>query len=694
MRLHAPRWPRNLKPSDRIYLFCSLFGDGAVTTPVHGETPAVSLGESAVVSASAVLSASWEGRGGEACLLGGAGVRGAQDGAFGARFDHELRATLKTTLPDEAFRSFLQTQHATIELWRAPPATNERHSLFDHVLLGTASASLCGAESGVQLVCGLRPGSADAVAVPSLADVHVGFRISKGRYENDSPLELPPISKGRYEISKGRYENDSPLELPRLPPETTPAPETTPVATELTSAEAAAPNTALDETSMGLVQLGGCLRELEPNTALYETSMGLAQLDGCLRELDAVQRSLQRRLDVGERVTKLSALDETDSIERSLQRRLDSGALSPPALPASPPALPASPPALPASPPALPASPPALPASPPALPASPSPSAAAARGAMLGTIAFDAAALDLAARDGATPYRYGAPNLVNESEHLEEDLEEEISPWVSPCGSPNASPSPSRPSSRSSAVAGATRADALRRRPERASSPYEAAEAPLAAAMARMEAAIHSASCFTASPAAGGAIPKVAQYGATKTVAQHGATPTVAQHGATPTVATPAAAVAAAAHAAAPPVATIGSSASPSMQVLTTARNELGSSASPGMQMLTTAPHPPPPVATIDLLHARALAAARSPVRRSPNSPAQPVRQSLSAPSTVRTSRAAPRHMSRIARILNGSSPRSPHAHDGAAHDDDGLSSEDEAESADEQKEQITISRA
>ena len=104
VRLHAPRWPRNLKPSDRIYLFCSLFGDRAVATPVHGETPAVSLGKSAIVSESAVMSANWEGRGGEACLLGGAFVRDAQDGAFSARFDHELRATLKTTLPDEAFR--------------------------------------------------------------------------------------------------------------------------------------------------------------------------------------------------------------------------------------------------------------------------------------------------------------------------------------------------------------------------------------------------------------------------------------------------------------------------------------------------------------------------------------------------------------------------------------------------------------
>jgi outer membrane receptor protein involved in Fe transport len=100
-----------------------------------------------------------------------------------------------------------------------------------------------------------------------------------------------------------------------------------------------------------------------------------------------------------------------------------------------------------------------------------------------------------------------------------------------------------------------------------------------------------------------------------------------------------------------------------------------------------------PPVATIDLLHARALAAARSPVRRSPTGAAQ-ARQSLSAPSTVRTSRAAPRHVSRIARILNGRGPRSPRARDGAARDDDGLSSEDEAESADEQHEQIIISRA
>ena len=188
VRLHAPRWPRSLHPSDRIYLFCSLFGDGAVAMPVHGETPAVCLGGGD--SESAVAGARWKGN---------ASVDGAQDGAFGARFDHELRATLKTTLPDEAFRSFLQTQLASIELWRAPPAANDRNSLFDHVLLGTASASLCGAESGVQLVCGVRPGSADALAVPSLADVHVGLRISKGRFESESPLELPRISKGRFE---------------------------------------------------------------------------------------------------------------------------------------------------------------------------------------------------------------------------------------------------------------------------------------------------------------------------------------------------------------------------------------------------------------------------------------------------------------------------------------------------------------
>ena len=91
MRLHAPRWPRSLHPSDRIYLFCSLFGDGAVATPVHGETPAVSLGGGD--SESAVAGARWKVSG-----------DGAQYGAFGARFDHELRATLKTTLPDEAFR--------------------------------------------------------------------------------------------------------------------------------------------------------------------------------------------------------------------------------------------------------------------------------------------------------------------------------------------------------------------------------------------------------------------------------------------------------------------------------------------------------------------------------------------------------------------------------------------------------------
>jgi hypothetical protein len=125
-----------LHPSDRIYLFCSLFGDGAVATPVHGETPAVCLGggdsESAVAGAR---------------RKGSASVDGAQDGAFGARFDHELRATLKTTLPDEAFRSFLQTQLASIELWRAPPAASRRkisiHQqidiAIDQIVPGTAA---------------------------------------------------------------------------------------------------------------------------------------------------------------------------------------------------------------------------------------------------------------------------------------------------------------------------------------------------------------------------------------------------------------------------------------------------------------------------------------------------------------------------------------------------------------------------
>ena len=303
VRLHAPRWPRSLHPSDRIYLFCSLFGDGAVATPVHGETPAVCLGGGD--NESAVASARREGNGGEARL-----GDGAQDGAFGARFDHELRATLKTTLPDEAFRSFLQTQLATIELWRAPPAAKDRSSLFDHVLLGTASASLCGAESGVQLVCGVRPGSADALAVPSLADVHVGLRISKGRFESESPLELPrlpPAStfssraasspfvvSATFASDDGAHDGATPrLSLTTLPPsytsirlishsksspepgasagvaagvvsgaslahaaprppettpspETTLAPETTPFATERTSAEAAALATALD----------------------------------------------------------------------------------------------------------------------------------------------------------------------------------------------------------------------------------------------------------------------------------------------------------------------------------------------------------------------------------------------------------------------------------------------------------------
>lgn len=183
----------------RLYVYYSLFGSSSgVATSVHGETRHVLL--------EPLRDSQGDAAHGDDVLEGSAG-NGVDDDkvACTARFDFEHFATLRTTLGDEAFRSYLQAESARLELWLAPDATST--SPFSHTLLGTSTASLCGAESGVQITCGLQgcpkmvqprgPHLLEAGedlngSTSHAGELRVAFCVGRGRC--DVPLDLPPVA--------------------------------------------------------------------------------------------------------------------------------------------------------------------------------------------------------------------------------------------------------------------------------------------------------------------------------------------------------------------------------------------------------------------------------------------------------------------------------------------------------------------
>ncbi|KAL1529586.1 hypothetical protein AB1Y20_000529 [Prymnesium parvum] len=175
-------WVGEAAEEAHVYIHYRVFGHGSVTTAVFGETDAL-------------------------------------PNAPTLAFDYERRVTVFTSLSDEAFRSFLQAELAHLEVWRAP-SKHDLTNTFRHSLIGTASASLFGAESGVQLSCGIHPcGMADTVT----GEVRVAFSLAKGPCEaNNVPLDLPA---------------SAPTVLPPAPP----SPHTLPTAPLENSAESRDP---------------------------------------------------------------------------------------------------------------------------------------------------------------------------------------------------------------------------------------------------------------------------------------------------------------------------------------------------------------------------------------------------------------------------------------------------------------------
>ena len=142
----------------QLYVHYRVFGQGSVTTAVFGETEAVPV-------------------------------------SADARFSCERRVTIYTRLPEDAFLSFVQAERASLEVWWAP-SRRELPNIFRHVLVGTSAASLCGAEDGVQVTCGVHPCSASG---DTMGELRVAFSLAKGPCEAPCiPLDLPPAA-GRLE---------------------------------------------------------------------------------------------------------------------------------------------------------------------------------------------------------------------------------------------------------------------------------------------------------------------------------------------------------------------------------------------------------------------------------------------------------------------------------------------------------------
>ena len=105
-------------------------------------------------------------------------------------FLHERKESVVTTLHDGAFRGFVSSQSVHLELWLVPTLA-ARTNLFDHVLLGTASASLEGAEGGAQLRCPLHVAGSFGGPSADVGELRVAAAFCKGG-ACTTPLDLPP----------------------------------------------------------------------------------------------------------------------------------------------------------------------------------------------------------------------------------------------------------------------------------------------------------------------------------------------------------------------------------------------------------------------------------------------------------------------------------------------------------------------
>ncbi|KAL3925637.1 MAG: hypothetical protein SGPRY_003600 [Prymnesium sp.] len=106
-----------------------------------------------------------------------------------------------------------KAEAAHLELWWAP-SLQDLPNAFRHSLLGTATASLLGAEDGVQLSCGVHAcGSAGGFA----AEVCVAFSLAKGPCENNHvPLDLPRPFSSSEAVSAVTAASVPAAELPRI----------------------------------------------------------------------------------------------------------------------------------------------------------------------------------------------------------------------------------------------------------------------------------------------------------------------------------------------------------------------------------------------------------------------------------------------------------------------------------------------
>ena len=156
----------------QVYIYYSLLGEG-VNSHVCGESPRIMT----------------------------AGHYDIDDGRRPLRsisFDHEVRSTVKSTLPEEAFRDMLRVQSASFEVWLAPLSDDPSGSLFTHSLLGIATVPLQGAEDAIQSACKVQPLHAPAecaapdgrLARASLGELHVSICITKDG-QCETPLGLP-----------------------------------------------------------------------------------------------------------------------------------------------------------------------------------------------------------------------------------------------------------------------------------------------------------------------------------------------------------------------------------------------------------------------------------------------------------------------------------------------------------------------
>ena len=309
----------------RLYVYYTLFKEGGVTDAIDGETERVMM--------DGVDRSDTEGL----AEGGGEGV------LCSPSFSHEYRATLRTSLSDDSFASFLQAQSASLEVWLAPPSAT---SVFSHILLGTATASLCGAQNGVQVTCGVVGASGCPHAN---GELRIGFCIGRGQC--DLPLDLPkaialpmgpspplpscangalacidgPATEARAPrgwTSNGLLDHASHAQQPASHAQQPSgagaidddAPRTRAVTgaragADVVSAEAPAATEALGwgaATSVGVSHAAARAAELEatamrvsgvdgPGDAPPRTE--LARLSGCMEELDAVHARLRARLN-------------------------------------------------------------------------------------------------------------------------------------------------------------------------------------------------------------------------------------------------------------------------------------------------------------------------------------------------------------------------------------------------------------